>query len=118
MKKIFAILLASTALAVGAGIPAWSAMHGAELSAAGTDRTGLVQLAGDDDGGDGDNEKSARSGDDGDRHGDDEDDDDDGGEDDDGNGGSAIVNPAPAGVVAPPANGLFGSGAAPKVKVN
>ena len=27
MKKTFAILFASTALAVGAGIPAWSAMH-------------------------------------------------------------------------------------------
>lgn len=114
MKKTFAILLASSALAVGAGIPAWSTMHGAELSSVGTDRTGLVQLAGDDDRGDSDNEKSVRSGDDGDRHGDDEDDDDDGGEDDNGNGGGVIVNPAPVGAVAPPANGLFGSGAAPE----
>ena len=27
-------------------------------------------------------------------------------------------NPAPAGTVAPPQNGLFGNGAAPKVQVN
>lgn len=113
MKKTFAILLASTALAVGAGIPAWSAMHGAELSSVGAELKDLVQLAGDDDRGDGDHEKSARNGDDGDRHGDDEDDD-----DDDDNGGNAAANPAPAGTVLPPANGLFGSGAAPKVKVN
>lgn len=115
MKKTFAILLASTALAFGAGIPAWSAMHGADLSAAGTDRYSLVRLADDDDHGDDDRGRSEVRGDHGDRHGDD---DDDGRENDDGNGGSVIVNPAPAGVVAPPANGLFGSGAAPKVKLN
>jgi len=112
MKKTFAILLASTALAVGVGIPAWSAMHHVELFSSATDRDGLVQLAGNDRG-DSEHEKSARSRPDGDRHGDD----DDGGEDDDDNSGSAIVNPAPA-AVAPPANGLFDSGAAPKVKVN
>lgn len=106
MKKTFAILLASTALAVGAGIPAWSAMHGAELSSVGTELKDLVQLAGDDDHEAGDHEKSARSG-----H-------DDDGEDEDDDGGNAAANPAPAGTVLPPANGLFGSGAAPKVKVN
>lgn len=116
MKKTFAILLASTALSIGVGIPAWSAMHAAELFSSATDRDGLVQLAGDDGRGDSDHEKSARSRPDGDRHGDG--DDDDGGEDDDDNGGSAIVNPAPAAAVAPPANGLFDSRAAPKVKVN
>jgi len=117
MKKTFAILLASTALAFGAGIPAWSAMHGAGLSTVGTDRDGLVRLADDDDHGDDDRGRSVRNGDDGDHHGDD-DDDDDGREDDHGNGGSVIVNPAPAEAVAPPANGLFGSGAGPTVKVN
>ena len=39
-------------------------------------------------------------------------------EDDDGSPGAASASPAPAGTVAPPANGLFGSGAMPKVKVN
>lgn len=110
MKKTLAILLASTALAVGAGIPAWSAMHGAELSSVGTELKDFVQLAENDDHEAGDHEKSSRSGHDND--GDDEDEDDD---DDDGN---AAANPAPAGTVLPPANGLFGSGAAPKVTVN
>ena len=40
---------------------------------------------------------------------------DDGGHDDDEGGGA---NPAPAGTVGPPANGLFGNGAAPKVQMN
>lgn len=107
MKKSFAILLASTALAVGAGIPAWSAMHGAELSSVGTELKDLVQLADDDDHEAGDHKESARSG-----H------DDDGDDEDDDDGGNAAANPARAGAVAPPANGLFGSSAAPKVKVN
>jgi hypothetical protein len=38
-------------------------------------------------------------------------------DDDDGSGGAA-VNPAPAGTVAPPANGLFGKGPAPSVQVH
>ncbi|MBC7133829.1 MAG: PepSY domain-containing protein [Roseovarius sp.] len=37
-------------------------------------------------------------------------------DDDDDRGGAR--NPAPAGSVAPPQNGLFGTGAAPKVQVN
>jgi hypothetical protein len=47
--------------------------------------------------------------------------DDDEGEDDDDDGGSAsnVANPAPAGTVAPPANGLFNKGGAkPQVRVN
>jgi hypothetical protein len=120
MKKTFAILLASTAIAVGAGIPAWSSMHGAALSSASADEDRLVRLASDDDRDDGDQERSGRRGGDDDRHGDDDDGegDDDDDDDDDGYGGSATANPAPAGTVAPPANGLFGSGAAPKAKVN
>ena len=47
----------------------------------------------------------------------DEDDDDDCGDDDDGGACAMGVGPARAGTVAPPANGLFGSGAAPQVQV-
>lgn len=94
MKNTLAILLASTALAVGAGIPAWSAMQRVEHSPKSFQDNPFVRLAGDDDGG-----------------GDDD-------EDDDGSPGAASASPAPAGTVAPPANGLFGGGAMPKVKVN
>ncbi|OYU38016.1 MAG: hypothetical protein CFE33_18335 [Pseudorhodobacter sp. PARRP1] len=38
--------------------------------------------------------------------------------DDDAGTCAAGPNPAPAGTVAPPANGLFGNGAAPQVQVN
>jgi hypothetical protein len=37
---------------------------------------------------------------------------------DDDDGAGATPNPAPAGTVSPPANGLFGDGPAPRVKVN
>ena len=47
----------------------------------------------------------------------DEDDDDDCGDDEDGGACAMGVGPARAGTVAPPANGLFGSGAAPQVQV-
>ncbi len=47
----------------------------------------------------------------------DEDDDDDCGDDEDGGACAMGVGPAKAGTVAPPANGLFGSGAAPQVQV-
>ncbi len=52
-------------------------------------------------------------------HDDDDDDDDcddDDDDDDDCRGGAR--NPAPAGTVAPPQNGLFGNGAPPQVQVN
>ncbi|MBV0913784.1 PepSY domain-containing protein [Anianabacter salinae] len=39
-------------------------------------------------------------------------------DDDDDDYGTAVGNPAPAGTVAPPQNGLFGTGTPPKVKVN
>ena len=38
--------------------------------------------------------------------------------DDDDDGAGAGANPAPAGTVAPPANGLFGKGPAPSVQVH
>ncbi len=115
MKKTFAILVASTALAIGAGVPAWSGMHRAEHASARTDDDGILKLASDDRL-DRDHGRKARSDDDDHRDGDHGDDDDD--DDDDGYGRNASANPAPAGTVAPPANGLFGSGAAPKVKLN
>jgi hypothetical protein len=39
-------------------------------------------------------------------------------EDDDDDERGGVRNPAPAGTVAPPANGLFGDGAPPQVQVN
>jgi hypothetical protein len=49
---------------------------------------------------------------------DDDDEDDDDEDEDDDEGRATGVNPAPAGTVAPPANGLFGDGAPPRVQVN
>ncbi|WAX95440.1 hypothetical protein N7E70_000715 [Aminobacter sp. NyZ550] len=124
MKKTFTILFASTALAVGAGIPAWSAMHDAarphasrETVEDASDEGANLLFASDDGRLDRDHGPRLGRGDDDDGHheGDDDDDSDD---DDDGYRGGAAVGPARAGTVAPPNNGLFGSGAAPKVKVN
>ena len=66
-------------------------------------------------GGEDDDEEGRRAGRSGDD--DDDDDDDDGCDDDAGGVCAAGAGPAPAGSVAPPANGLFGSGAAPQVQV-
>ncbi|MDG4893571.1 hypothetical protein P9272_08285 [Mesorhizobium sp. WSM4976] len=115
MKKTISILLASTALIAVIGIPAWSAMYGAGQFEGRRDAAlGAFQAPGaspvlvsDDDGEDRDHERRLRRGDD-DHEGDQEDDDD---------GGNAS-GPAPAGSVAPPSNGLFGTGAMPKVQVN
>ena len=119
MKRTFAILFASTALAAGIGLPAWSAVQGAlrvdqprPAAFVGFPETGSMPvLVSDDD--DGNRQHGRRL-----RHGGDDDDHDEGdGEDDDPHSGNA-AGPAPAGSVAPPQNGLFGSGAAPKVQVN
>lgn len=130
MKKTFTILFASTALAVGAGIPAWSAMHDAarphasrETVEDASDEGANLLFASDDGRLDRDHGPRLGRGDDDDGHhegddDDDSDDDDDDDDDDDGYRGGAAVGPARAGTVAPPNNGLFGSGAAPKVKVN
>lgn len=114
MKKTLALLAASTALTAAIGIPAWSAMHspksedGALAALIGDDHGPMrVWLASDDD--DDDRRKSRK------HHDDDEDDDDD---DDDRGGRGGQMNPAPAGTVAPPSNGLFGTGTPPKVQVN
>ncbi|KJS40195.1 MAG: hypothetical protein VR71_24340 [Roseovarius sp. BRH_c41] len=108
MKKIRTLLVASTALTAAIGVPAWSAMRASEgedlwplaaLFDEGSQALPLLRVSGDDD----------------DRDDDDSDDDEDEDEDDD-RGGAR--NPAPAGTVAPPQNGLFGTGTPPQVKVN
>lgn len=119
MKKTLALLIASTALTTVMGVPAWSAMRApgdtyAQASAAVLDDAQaalpLVSVSSDDD----DDEHEYRNGS---RYDDDDDDDCDDDDDDDECNGSAR-NPAPAGTVAPPQNGLFGNGAAPQVQVN
>jgi hypothetical protein len=120
MKKTLALLIASTALTTAIVAPAWSAMRAPGDTFAQTVATvlddaqaalPLVFVSSDDD----DDEHEYRNGS---RYDDDDDDDcDDDGEDDDECNGSAR-NPAPAGTVAPPQNGLFGNGAPPQVQVN
>lgn len=117
MKKTLAALIATTALTAAIGLPAWSDMRA--QADAGENPTAAVGeygqsalpliLASDDD----DDDQRDRSDDD-----DEEDDDDDCDDDDDDDGCSGASNPAPVGTVAPPQNGLFGSGAAPRVRVN
>ena len=115
MKKTLTLLLASTALTAAIGAPAWSAIRvpsDADLRpvAAVCDdaRQSMPLVLASDDGDDGD--------DDDDDDYDDEDDDED--DEDDDNGRSGARNPAPAGTVAPPQNGLFGNGTPPLVKMN
>ena len=113
MRKSLTLLFASTALAAAIGIPAWSAMNAPEggsprpFAALFEQRARALPLilASDDD--DDDEERGTRESS---RRGHDDDDDDE-------CGGSAR-NPAPAGTVAPPQNGLFGNGAPPQVQVN
>ncbi|MGX0975921.1 hypothetical protein ACSSVY_001631 [Roseovarius sp. MBR-51] len=115
MKKILTLLVASTALTAAIGVPAWSAMRASEgedlwplaaLFDDGSQALPLLRVSGDDDDRDHDED-------------DDEEDDDEGeGDDDDDNGRDGARNPAPAGTVTPPQNGLFGTGAPPQVKVN
>ena len=130
MKPAFALLLASTALTAAFGLPALaailtpdSAIEQPTMDAAAPDAMPLLLADNDDD----DNQKKKRRSkghDDNDDEGDDDDDDDDEEEDDDDDEcddddcNGATSNPAPAGTVAPPANGLFGNGAPPQVQVN
>ena len=121
MTKTLTILIASTALTALVGLPAWSAMRAPDGSPVAATATALLETAGDsarlilvddDDDEDEDGGRSAVS----------EKDDDHGkcGEDDDEDEDSCsgAGNPAPAGSVAPPKNGLFGDGSAPKVQSN
>ena len=121
MKKTWTLLVASTALTAAIGVPAWSAMQsradeGLRPSAAlfdGSPQSVPLVLANDDDDDRGWREGARRGHDD-----DDDDDDDDCGDDDDDDCRGGARNPAPAGTVAPPQNGLFGNGAPSQVQVN
>ena len=120
MRKILTLLVAATALTTAIGVPAWSAIRSAADGsprplAAPSDEGAQAMpfvLASDDEGDDhGDGGSSGR--------GDDDDiDDDDDDEDEDGGSRGGASNPAPAGTVPPPRNGLFGNGAPPQVQVN
>lgn len=128
MTTLRTLLAATTALAALAAIPAIGAVRGSDNFAPimydaadqdGSQATMLILASNDDDDDDDDDEGE-----------DDDDDEDNAGhrsakdvdcEDDDdvkGAGCSGAAIPAPAGPVAPPANGLFGTGAAPQVQVN
>ncbi len=112
MKTTLALLTATTALGAILAIPSIGAIRTVESSETGISRAafsasdvtmqdGMLLLA---------------SGDDEDDDEGDDCDDDEG--DDDAGACAAGSNPAPTGTVAPPANGLFGNGAAPQVQVN
>ena len=123
MKPFRAVLLATTAVIGALGLPALASMpvsSGAQapcasglcsaVSGKGGQSVPLIRVSGDDDQ---DHERGrARRG-----HDDEDCDDDDDDDDDDGCTG-ALGNPAPAGTVAPPASGLFGTGAPPVAVTN
>ncbi|GAW35468.1 hypothetical protein RA2_02531 [Roseovarius sp. A-2] len=124
MKKTLTLLAATTALTAAIGVPAWSAMEDpadsmlrrvAALFDDASQDMPLI-LASDEDDDDRWRDGSRRGHDDDDDEDDDDDDCDDDDDDDDCRGGAR--NPAPAGTVAPPQNGLFGNGAPPQVQVN
>ncbi|MDZ4309465.1 MAG: hypothetical protein U1A24_02740 [Cypionkella sp.] len=110
MKSTFALLAASTAFTVCLGLPAFSgtslpptpANPIASMMKGGTQALPLVLIDSDED--DDDDDEGS--------------DDDCGEDDDDGVACGSTVNPAPTGTAAPPSNGLFGTGAPPKVQVN
>lgn len=118
MRKTLTLLFATTALTAAIGFPAWSAMQPsadgslgpiAALFEESAQAMPLVLASGED----GDayhryRKSSPRA------HDDVDDDDDDDGRSS--RGGAS--NPAPAGIVAPPQNGLFGNGAPPQAQVN
>lgn len=126
MKSTLTLLIASTALTVAIGQPVWSAMRApADAATApwflaifdnGEKALPLVFVSGDDDDDDDDNRRYRRAS----REDDDDDDDDDceGDDDDDDDCRGNARRSAPTGPVAPPSNGLFGTGAPPQVQVN
>lgn len=130
MPKTLKLFVASAALTAALGLPAWSGMavnSAGEvfkpLSAVLDDGSGAAQLILIDDEEDDDDDddsprkkRQAASDDDDDDDGEDDDDDDDDCDDDEG-GCKNAKSPAPAGTVAPPQNGLFSNGTAPKVEV-
>lgn len=119
MRKTITLLATTTVLVAGLGLPAVSATR------AGSEQESLFPtlfnldgalpfflISSDDDDDDDDSRRTRRSGGD-----DDDGEDDDDCEEDDDDCNSA-ANPAPAGTVAPPNNGLFGNGATPRVQMN
>ncbi|MGX1501205.1 hypothetical protein ACSSV1_006274 [Labrenzia sp. MBR-25] len=117
MKRTLTLLVATTALTAAVGLPASGAMRAMTdgitrpISAiADAEREGapLIFVSDDSDDDDDREYRRARS------FGGDDDDDDD----DDDDCGNPARNPAPAGTISPPQNGLFGSGTPPKVQVN
>ena len=119
MKTTLAILTATTTLAAFLAMPAIGAVHSVWTGDSGqftgmhhasSKATSFLLASNDDD--DYKSKAGYRSDHDGEDHDGDDDDDDD---DDD---GQASASPAPAGSVAPPANGLFDTGAGSKVQVN
>ncbi len=120
MRKTLTLLVTSTALTAVIGTTTWSAMNSvadesprpfAAIWQDAAQSLPLILASGDDD--DDKYRGSRRDLDD-----DDDDDDDDCDDDDDDDCRGSARNPAPAGTVAPPQNGLFGKGAPPQVKVN
>lgn len=118
MTNTLTLLVATTALTATLGLPAWSAMHVPAQSSSVSpleavfstaDQNPLLILIDDDD--DDDNEGGSAS-----RRQSDDDEDDDECDDDEGGCGTGSASPAPVGSVAPPQNGLFGSGT-PQVQV-
>ncbi len=111
MTTTHTLLALTTALAALVAIPAIGAVRSAQTlapsMAVAADRDAMLILASgeDDDDDDGDH-ASRRSADD------------DCEDDDEGAGYAGAANPAPAGTVAPPANGLFGTGTLPQVQMN
>lgn len=115
--KTLSLIFASAALTAAIGLPAWSAMKEAAESRAAMPLASLfggdqsarpMILAESDDHEDGDEAAASapRAGDD----------DEDSCDEDEGSCGSTARAPAPAGSIAPPQNGLFGS-TPPKVQV-
>lgn len=123
MTSRLSLLFASTALAVALGLPALAAMQVqgnaqgacsgvcAAVFSADDQTVPLIRVSGDDD--DDDDGGWIRRG-----HDDDDDEDCDDDDDDDDACIGALGNPAAAGTVAPPANGLFGNGAPPVAVTN
>lgn len=117
MTRITALLLATAALAAAAvlaGPTAALAPVPDKAVAAATAPIGSLRLAsGAEEDDDDDDDSGARQA----SRSDDDDDDDDDCDDDEGGACAMGLGPTPAGSVAPPANGLFGSGAAPQVQL-
>ena len=118
MRKTITLLATTTVLVAGLGLPAVSATRASSGEESlfpalfNLDDALPFLLISSDDDDDDDSRRTLQSGGD-----DDDGEDDDDCEDDDG-GCNSAANPAPGGTVAPPNNGLFGNGAAPKVQMN